>query len=111
VTNAFWATTQEQARAVIARVPAISAYSFSTDIYHQRAIPLDYIKNAMSAANESKKAYNIAVCTENEEEENYKKIIEELRAIGEEENIYDFDHLTGWASQASSEQDGFCHFT
>lgn len=87
VTNAFWASTKDMALSVLSRLPAIQMISISTDVYHQKSIPFDYIKNAVWAARELGRLYNIAVCTDNEEDQQYQKIIEDLRAIGEADRI------------------------
>jgi hypothetical protein len=83
VTNAFWASTEDVALDVLARLPAIRMISISTDVYHQKSIPFRYVKNAVLAARELGRLYNIAVCTDNEEDRQYRKIIEDLEAIGE----------------------------
>jgi len=87
VTNAFWASTKDVALGVLSRLPAIQMISISTDVYHQKSIPFDYIKNAVWAARELGRLYNIAVCTDNEEDRQYQKIIEDLKAIGEADRI------------------------
>jgi organic radical activating enzyme len=83
VTNAFWATTRPAALSVLSKLPAVRMLSISTDVYHQKSIPFDHIKNAVWAARELGRAYNIAVCTDNEEDQQYQKIIEDLEAIDE----------------------------
>ncbi len=87
VTNAFWASTKEVALGVLSRVPAIRMISISTDVYHQKSIPFDYIKNAVWAAREVGRLYTIAVCTDNTQDWQYQKIIEDLKAIGETDEI------------------------
>lgn len=87
VTNAFWASTKDVALSVLSKLPAIQMISISTDVYHQKSIPFDYIKNAVWAARELGRLYNIAVCTDNEEDQQYQKIIEDLKAIGEADRI------------------------
>jgi hypothetical protein len=87
VTNAFWAPTKDVALGVLSRLPAIQMISISTDIYHQKSIPFDYIKNAVWAARELGRLYNIAICTDNEEDLFYLKIIDDLKAIGEADRI------------------------
>lgn len=87
VTNAFWASSRDAALSVLSKVPAIQMISISTDVYHQTSIPFDYIKNALWAARELGRLYNIAICTENEEDPQYRKILEELEAIGEADRI------------------------
>jgi len=87
VTNAYWASTREEALRVLSKLPAIQMLSFSTDVYHQKSIPFEYIKNAVWAAMELGRLHNIAVCTDNEEGKHYQKIIEDLKAIGEDGSI------------------------
>ncbi len=87
VTSAFWATTRTAALETLSRFPAIQMISFSTDVYHQKAIPFENVKNAVWAAKELGCIYNIAVCTDSVENEQYQKIIEELKAVGEGDNI------------------------
>lgn len=87
VTNAFWASTKDEALNILSQLPAVQMISISTDVYHQKSIPFDYIKNAIGAAQELGRLYNIAVCTDNEEDQQYKKIIGDLKAIGENDRI------------------------
>ncbi|WXG44192.1 MAG: radical SAM protein [Promethearchaeati archaeon SRVP18_Atabeyarchaeia-1] len=86
VTNGFWATTRDVAQKTIARLPAIQMISLSTDTYHRRAIPPQNVKNGIWAAKQLGRLYNIAVCTDNEENPEFKEIINDLRANGEAEN-------------------------
>lgn len=83
VTNGYWASTKARALAVLAALPAIRMISFSTDAYHQKFIPFDSIKNAIWAAQELGRLYNIAVCTDNEENPQYQQILADLTTIGE----------------------------
>jgi organic radical activating enzyme len=87
VTNAFWASSPDAALRTLAQVPAIQAVSFSTDVYHQQAIPFQYVKNAVEAARALRRVYNVAVCTSNTEDPAYQQIMEELKAMGEDGNI------------------------
>lgn len=87
VTNAFWATTAGVALETLSRLPAIRMISISTDVYHQRAIPFDRVKNAATAAKKLGRLYNIAVCTDNEEDLQYRAIIADLERIGEADRI------------------------
>lgn len=87
VTNACWATSPDTALSVLANLPAIQMMSVSTDVYHQKSIPFDYIKNAVWAAKELGRLYNIAVCTDNEEDPAYQRILRDLDAIGEADNL------------------------
>ena len=66
VSNAYWATSYETALSILKNLPEISVLTFSTDIYHQRVIPLQRIKNAIRAAQELGRRYSIAVCVGSE---------------------------------------------
>jgi MoaA/NifB/PqqE/SkfB family radical SAM enzyme len=81
VTNAFWAMNPKTARTVLARLQALRMIAISTDVHHQQAIPFARVQNAILAAKELGIPYNVHVCTENENDPNYRKIIEQLSAI------------------------------
>jgi organic radical activating enzyme len=85
VTNAFWASTRDAALEALLQVPAIQMISISTDVYHQKSISFENIKHAVWAAKTLGRLYNIAVCTDNENDPRYQKIIADLKAIGEED--------------------------
>jgi organic radical activating enzyme len=87
VTNAFWASTIDQAVKVLKELPAIKMLAISTDAYHQESIPFEKVKNAVYATKVCDIPYNIAVCTENEEEKEYKKILSMLYEITEPETV------------------------
>lgn len=87
VTNAFWASTKERALEVLLQVPAIQMISLSTDVYHLKSIPFDNIKNGIWAAKQLRILYNIAVCTDSEEDTQYKRIIEDILKITDNDNI------------------------
>lgn len=87
VTNAFWAATRDGALKVLRQVPAIQMLSFSTDVYHQKRIPFDHIRNAIWAARELGRLYNVAVCTDSKEDAGFLKIMEDLKTIGEGDNV------------------------
>ncbi len=87
VTNGFWACTKDAAMGVLSRLPAIQMISVSTDVHHQKAIPFDRVKNAVWAARELGRLYNIAVCTDNEQDPQYRRIIGDLEAMGEADRI------------------------
>lgn len=87
VTNAFWASDRDKALKTLEMLPAIRMISFSTDVYHQKYIPFENIKNAIWAAQKLGRLYNIAVCTDNLEDQRFKEIMEDLKEIGEGDNI------------------------
>lgn len=63
VTNAYWATSDKVALNILENLPAIRLLTFSTDIYHQRVIPLERVKNAFMSGQALGRSCNIAVCT------------------------------------------------
>lgn len=87
VTNAFWASTQQEAIGIFKELPSIKMLSISTDVYHLASIPLKRIKNAIMAARECDIPYTIAICTEDENSRDYKEILNELNGINEEDTI------------------------
>jgi organic radical activating enzyme len=87
VTNAFWAATREGALHTLVQVPAIQAITISTDVYHQQAIPFDCVRNAVEAARELGRVYNLAVCTDSEEDPRFQKVMEDLAAMGETDSV------------------------
>ncbi len=87
VTNAFWASSEEEAVRVLQEIPGIKMISFSADVYHQKSIPLQRVKNAINAAMKCDLPYYISVTTENKGDEGYKRIISELKELTEEDKI------------------------
>jgi len=87
VTNAYWATTEEEAVRVLQEIPGIKMISYSADIYHQKSIPLQRVKNAINAAKKCDLPYYISVTTENKNDEGYKQIIRELKESTNEDKI------------------------
>jgi len=87
VTNAFWASTEEEAIKVLRRVPAIKMISFSTDQYHQKFISIERIRNAVIAAQKCDIPYYISVTTENKSNDEYRQIIEVLNDFVEKDKI------------------------
>ena len=87
VTNAYWASSPDTALRTLSQVPAVQAISFSTDVYHQQAIPFQYVKNAVEAARALRRVYNVAVCTGNTDDPAYRQTMEELKAMGEADNV------------------------
>jgi MoaA/NifB/PqqE/SkfB family radical SAM enzyme len=87
VTNAYWATTRDEALRILRNLSNIRMLAISTDVYHQLSIPFERVKNAVQAARECDIPFNIHVCTENEEDEGYQRILEQLRGIGETDSI------------------------
>jgi pyruvate-formate lyase-activating enzyme len=63
VTNAFWATSVEAALALLRDLTFIKIITFSTDVFHQRTIPLSRVVNAVVAAQTLGLRYIVAVCS------------------------------------------------
>jgi organic radical activating enzyme len=87
VSNAYWASTREQALKTLSMCSSIQLISISTDIYHQQEIPFTNIKNAIWAAKKLGKLYNIAVATENETDPEYLRIMDNIIEIADAENV------------------------
>jgi len=87
VTNAFWAYTPKEAVKILQELSAIKMLAISADVYHQEAIPFKRVKNAILAAKECGIPYNIHICTENENNEGYKEILNKLLELTEIDNI------------------------
>lgn len=87
VTNAYWAETPQKAIEILKGLPSIKMLAISTDIYHQEKIPFERVKNAVFASKECNIPVNIHICTENENNEDYKGIFENARALVGEDSI------------------------
>lgn len=87
ITNAFWADSPRQAENILKDLPEIEKLGISTDKYHLKNIPLERVRNAISAAEKLGKEYSVIVCTESNEDEKYREIIGKLLDITEKENI------------------------
>ncbi len=81
VTNAFWATTPDEAVSILRDLPAINMLAISADEYHQVSIPFERVENAIFAAKTCGIPYNVHVCTENELDEKYRQIIDSLLKV------------------------------
>ena len=81
VTNAYWASSREEAIRILRSIPSIKMLSFSTDVYHQKSIPFGKVRNAILAAQDCDIPYTVAVCTENKDDIEYNKVLDELNKI------------------------------
>ncbi len=79
VSNAYWAETYDAALAVLQTLPCISVLSVSTDAYHQRAIPLERVFNAVAAAEKCGIPCSVSICTENREDPEYLRLLGRLK--------------------------------
>lgn len=87
VSNAYWASTREEALETVRSMEAVGYFSISTDRYHQEFIPLDHIRNAVFACKKLGKEYNIAVATVSEEDPSYLALIDLLLEFTERDRI------------------------
>jgi hypothetical protein len=88
VTNAFWADSLERAIAIIKSLPGLSLIAISTDRYHQQTIPFQRVKNALQAAESCGLPYDVSLCTENQEDPEHKRILEQVRSVSETDAIH-----------------------
>ena len=79
VSNAFWAETYDAALAVLQRLPCISVLSVSTDAYHQKAIPLERVFNAVAAAEKCGIPCSVSICTEKRDDPEYLRLLGRLK--------------------------------
>lgn len=98
VTNAYWASSVEEAVRVLRQLPTLKMISVSADTYHQVYIPFDRVKNTVAAAQECGRLCTVAVCTENEEDPGYQQILEDVYEVIPPE--YVFTSLTFAAGRA-----------
>ncbi len=87
VTNAFWASTPENAIGMLKELFAIKWLAISTDVHHLESIPLERVKNAVLAAKECGISYSIHVCTENLEDKEYLKLLQKLEVFAGKNTI------------------------
>ena len=87
VTNAFWAESMEIALQILKEMPELKVISVSTDEYHQSQISFEKVKNALLAAKELGLVYDTAVCTEDKNDLEYKKLLDQLEKIIDKKKI------------------------
>jgi MoaA/NifB/PqqE/SkfB family radical SAM enzyme len=87
ITNAFWATSLPTAIDVLRNLPQIRMLTVSTDVHHQRFIPIENAKNALLAARELGMVYGVGVCTEDETDPEYLRMLSLLQQIIEKDKI------------------------
>jgi MoaA/NifB/PqqE/SkfB family radical SAM enzyme len=88
VTNAYWASTPDRAVRILENTPALRMLQISTDEYHQKYIPFERVKNAISACRTCHVPFTVSLCTENDQNPAYLSIIRELEKIVEPGLIY-----------------------
>jgi MoaA/NifB/PqqE/SkfB family radical SAM enzyme len=87
VTNGFWATEREKAKQMLQSLPEICFLSISTDVYHQKFVPFENVKNAMWAAKECDIPFYVSVVTDSEDDPDYQRVRTELLKLIDPEMI------------------------
>ena len=87
VTNAFWALTPQKATKILKELPSIKMLAISADVYHQKNIPFQRVKNAIRAAKKLDVPFQIGVCTENQDDSGYQNMIKKLQKITQPDKI------------------------
>ena len=75
VTNGFWATSEEKAIATLRKLPAVRLLCISADEFHQKFIPMENIRNAVTAAEQLGIVYSLAICTPHFEDRKFLEIL------------------------------------
>ena len=79
VTNAFWASSPLKAEKTLMDLPSIKMIAISTDVYHQKQIPFSRVRNAINAAKKLQVPFQVGICTENQQDKEYQKIVKKLK--------------------------------
>jgi len=87
VTNAYWASSPERALEVLQSIPSLAVLAISTDVYHQKHIPVKHVFNAVLAARACGKPCTVSVCTESRDDPGYQSLLGELQKVVPPENI------------------------
>ncbi len=66
-TNAFWASSEQEATRILEALPGVAVLTLSTDPYHLVSIPLDHVRNAADACDACDVSWSISVCTQDEQ--------------------------------------------
>lgn len=90
MTNAFWAETEGEALGVLKGLPKVKKLAISTDIQRQGSIPLERVKNAVLAAKTCEIPYKIAVYTNDEKDNRFKHMLDDLRGMAGGESVHTF---------------------
>lgn len=87
ITNGFWATKRKKAKQLLQSLPEICFISISTDLYHQKFVPFENVKNALWAAQECDIPFYISVVADNIADPDYKRVYSELLKLTGPESI------------------------
>lgn len=86
-TNGSWATSRKQALGLLQELPKICFLSISTDLYHQKYIPFETVKNAVWAAQECNIPFYVSLITEDKRDVEYQKVYSDILQLTQPENI------------------------
>lgn len=86
-TNGFWAGQLGDAIRLLRRLTAVHVLSISTDAYHLPYVPLENVKNAIRAARFCGRPYDVILCTDNTQDEAYRRIYNALLDVTAAETI------------------------
>lgn len=87
VTNAYWATSLQDAVEVLSSVPALKMLGISTDVYHQQFIDFERVAHAIRAAEMLHIPVQISVCTDRKKDPGYQEIMRKLLRIADKDSI------------------------
>jgi MoaA/NifB/PqqE/SkfB family radical SAM enzyme len=87
-TNAHWASTPAEAIQVLREYRKINLLAVSSDVYHQKFIPLENVRNAVMAAEEYGIPCGVAVCTDNFSDPGYRRILSQLHQFVHPESVF-----------------------
>ena len=86
-TNAFWASSLEDADRMMKSLPFVSLLRVSTDQYHQKSIPLDHVRNAVDAARMNGRLVTLEACVDSRRGAAYKALMAELAELANPSEI------------------------
>jgi len=87
VTNGFWAAGRDKAKQLLQSLPEICFLSISTDLYHQKYIPFNNVKNAIWAARECGIPFYVSVVTESKADPGYQRVHSELLKLADPDKV------------------------
>jgi organic radical activating enzyme len=87
VTNGFWGASRESALKLLKSLPQICFLSISTDIYHQKFVPYESVKNAIWATRECGIPYYVSIITDRDDDPEFLRVKSEVLKTSEAENI------------------------
>lgn len=87
VTNGFWGTNRETAKRLLQSLPEICFLSISTDVYHQKYVPFEHVKNAIWATQECGIPYYVSIVTDNKSSADYQRVNSEILELTAAKNI------------------------